>query len=582
MTLKSLVTLLEKRKLDIQLKLQEASGIYTARSTSHFSGTTSDSTPSAEDRLRLFALENERLRAFLKSLKDQSEEELTLINSALIELGNGNQDNRKLTIEVDRLKEDKRVLEAKLAARELDKNSLNDQIAKFESLLQSERTRSSDLQSKMDQLKRDLENAQSTADQRRSSNDIEQLLKNKINILEKSVRDLKDEKEALKMDNMQLGFRITDLQGRSAQPIKLEVKTSEANHGQQGGSERKIIEAIDVVKEDMRNFNKTQKEILDKIREEKDQKSSSMSQEFNRNRNKQGIEFNAQRSWYRNNPHHADRDAMDPHLELSLNLPPDFDQFDPAKGSHLKKMKQVIKLLTERQTQSIKTLEEKTEKIKELKKANKELTRELDVLKAENRTLKADESKLDAQLRKLKDELEKLRVERDRGVETQAKLQKKVEKLERKIRELRESEQRIQSLEKQKELMLTVNNQRNEEIQSLLNELNDKQDALNHVVSRSQINPDVSQYDDSSSGLRSRYLKLKGYFRGLREAYFQLQNDYATLAAELEKEVKLRETILEDFLKRSDFFENKITEFREFPDRLIDVKRLIVSKRLDA
>jgi chromosome segregation ATPase len=268
-------------------------------------------------------------------------------------------------------------------------------------------------------------------------------------------------------------------------------------------------------------------------------------------------------------------------MELSLNLPPDFDQFDGGKGSHLKKMKQVIKLLTEKQTQSLRTLEEKTEKLKEMKKANKELTRELETLRADQRIHKGEEGKLDSQIRKLKEELEKVRVERDRGVEAQAKLQKKVEKLERKIKDLRDSEQRIQSLEKQKELIMTVNNQKQAEIQSLLNELNDKQDALNHAVSRSQINVDASVYDDSAAGLRARYLKLKRLFLGLRDAYLQLQDDFANVSAALDKEVKLRESILEDFLKRSDFFEQKISEFRDFHDRIIDVKGLIISKKLD-
>lgn len=576
MTLKSLATLLERRQTEIKLRLQEASGIYTAKAAPHGSSTSSSAiTLSAEDRLRLFALENERLRASLKALNEQTETELTLINSALLELSQGSEGMRRLTLEVERLKEEKRVLEAKLAAKDLDKSSLNDNVTRLEAMLQSERSRTSELQSRLDQMKRDLE----AAELRRGSADIEQLLKQKIAQLERTAKDLKDERDALKADNLRMEFRIKDLKGAAESPIKLEVKTVEGL-GNPDLTERKIIEAIGSVKEEMRNFNRTQKEVLDRIREDKDRRSPALSQEYQAGRGRH-MDFSGQRSWARHNAPGGERETLDPHLELSLNLPPDFD-LDGGKGANLKKMKQVIKLLTERFNQSQKTVEEKTAKLKELKKANKELMREVDGLKGDQRTMKAEEAKLDAQVRKLKDELDRLKAERDRGLETQTGLQKKVDKLEKKVRELKESEQKIQSLEKQKEMMLTNNRERDAEIQSLRNALNDKQDALNHVMSYSQLNPDASQFDDSAAGLRARYLKLKRLFLGLREAYFRLQDDYATLSAALEKEVKQRDAILEDFLKRSDFFEQKISEFRDFHDRILDVKRLIVSKHLDS
>lgn len=573
MTLKSLATLLERRQTEIKLRLQEASGIYTAKAAPQGTSSSSSVTLSAEDRLRLFALENERLRASLKALNEQTETELTLINSALLELSQGSDATRRLTAEVERLKEEKRVLEAKLAAKDLDRSSLNDNVTRLEAMLQGERGRSAELQGRLDQLKRDLE----AAELRRGSADIEQLLKQKIAQLERAAKDLKEERDALKADNLRLEYRIKDLRGAAESPIKLEVRTAEGL-GNPDATERKIIDAIGSVKEEMRNFNRTQKEVLDRIREDKERRSPAMSQEYQAGRGRH-MEFSGQRSWGRHNAG-GERETLDPHLELSLNLPPDFD-LDGGKGANLKKMKQVIKLLTERFNQSQKTVEEKTAKLKELKKANKELAREVEGLKGDQRTTKAEEAKLDAQVRRLKDELDRMRAERDRGLETQAGLQKKVEKLEKKVRELKESEQRIQSLEKQKEMMLTNNRERDAEIQSLRNALNDKQDALNHVMSYSQLNPEMSQMDDSAGGLRARYLKLKRLFLGLREAYFRLQDDYATLAAAVEKEVKQREAILEDFLKRSDFFEQKISEFRDFHDRILDVKRLIVSKRLD-
>lgn len=584
MTIKSLIVLLEKRRSDIQLKFQETSGIYSAKtSTSHGSAQPIGLNISVDDRLRLFALENERLRALLKSINEQTETELQVINSALLELNQGNDATLRLQSEIDRLREERRVLDAKLASKELDRNGLLDQIAKFESVLKSEKSRSSELQSKVDSLRRELESAQAGAEAKRQSPEIDLLFRQRIQQLEKTIKELQEERSMLKMDNLQMGLKVGELQARQgANPMRLEVRTAEQQQAGNDGAERKIIEAIDTVKSELMNFNRTQKQVLEKINEEKKEKHMAGSQEPMRYRPGHHGEANVQRSVYRNFPQNFERDNFDPHLDLSLNLPADFDQYGEQPASNYKKLKQIVKLLTEKQSQNTRLLEEKTEKVKELKKANKELTREVDGLQTEAKGLKAEAAKHEGQLRKAREEADRLKAERERLGEEKTKLQKKFDKLERKMEEMRDSEHKIQSLEKQKELMMTVNNQRNAEIQSLLNELNDKQDALNQAVSRSQLNVDASQMEaDTGAGMRSKYNKLKRLFLGLRDAYFQLQDEYGQLAAELDKEVKLRESILEDFLKRSDFFEQKITEFRDFHDRIIDVKRLIVSKKLD-
>jgi len=574
MTLKNLATLLERRKNDIQRRLDEVSGIYSTKSVTSGSMSSSAMSLSTEDRLRLFALENERLRQSLKSLNEQIENELSLINSALLELNQGNDDNRRLTLELERIKELNRILEAQLVGKELEHTTLNHTVTRLEEMLNKEKARNSDLQIRVDYLNKELDSTKT----QRASGDMDQLYKQKIAQLERSLKELKDEKDALKTENMRLEFRLQDLSRATETPIKLDLKKNETfNNGDV--SEKKIIDAIGIVRDEMRNFTKAQHEVLEKIKDDKERRSPALSQEFDAGHGRH-INFSGQRSWGKHHAQHGEREPIDPHLDLSLNLPAEYD-FDGTKGSDLKKMKQVIKMLKEKFDQSQKTLDEKTAKLKELKKENKEMVRELDVLKSDQRIHKADESKLEDKLKKTKDELDRIRNERDRALESQTALQKKLDKQEKKMRDLKETEQKIQSLEKQKEMMLLTNRDRDVEIQSLKNALHDKDNALNQVMSMSQLNPEASQYDDSATGLRTKYLKLKRLFLGLREAYFRLQDEYTALAAAVEKEVKMRESILEDFLKRSDFFEEKIGEFRDFPDQILNVKRLIINKQVN-
>lgn len=582
MTVKSLIALLEKRKSDIQLKFQETSGIYSAKSSSTGSQNIGPAmTLSVDDRLRLFALENERLRALLKTINEQTEVELQVINSALLELNQSTGSVPQLQTENQRLKEEIRILEAKLNSRDLERNSLNDQMSRLESLLSSEKLKNNDLQARIDSLKRELDSAQG----RKDTGEVELLFRQRIQQLEKMNKELTEQLAKLKIENGQLGLKVTELQTKSplATPLKLELRQPDPIVVNNEVSERKIIEAInDTVKNELLNFGKSQKQLIEKMNEDKDRRRANGSQDPLRHKQNPYLEPHLQRSVYRNFPQTMERNDLDPHLDLSLNLQPDFDPVSDQPAANYKKLKQIVKLLTEKQQQSAKTLEEKIQKLKELKKANKELTAQNTTLEIDNKNLKNEAAKHDSHLRKAKEEADKLRSERDRLAEEKAKLQKKIDKLERKIDEMRDAENKIQSLEKQKELMMQVNNQRNAEVQSLLNELNEKQDALNHAVSRSQINMEGSQFDaETSPQFRAKYMKLKRLFLGLRDAYFQLQDEYAQLSVELEKEVKLRESILNDFLKRSDFFEQKITEFRDFHDRIIDVKRLIVSKKLD-
>lgn len=586
MTVKSLISLLEKRKSDIQLKFQETSGIYSAKTSN--SNTTSGGptiTLSVDDRLRLFALENERLRALLKTINEQTDIELQVINSALLELNQSNASTPQLQSEIQRLREEIRILEAKLSSKDLERNSLVEQVSRLESLLSSEKLKNTDFQSRIDALKRELEAAQISAQGRKDTGEVELLFKQRIQQLEKANKELTEQLGKLKIENGQLGLRVTELQTKASltAPLKLEVRQPDPIVVNNEVSERKIIEAInDTVKNELLNFGKSQKQLIERMNEDKERRRANGSQDPVRSRQNPYLEPHLQRSVYRNFPQTMERNDLDPHLDLSLNLQPDFDTTGDQPAANYKKLKQIVKLLTDKQQQSAKTLEEKIEKLKELKKANKELNAQNTTLEIDNKNLKNEASKHDSHLKRAREEADKLRAERDRLAEEKAKLQKKIDKLERKIDEMRDAENKIQSLEKQKELMLTVNNQRNAEIQSLLNELNDKQDALNHAVSRSQINMEGSQYDaETSPQFRSKYMKLKRLFLGLRDAYFQLQDEYAQLSVELEKEIKLRESILDDFLKRSDFFEEKITEFRDFHDRIIDVKRLIVSKKLD-
>lgn len=387
MTVKSLITLLEKRKSDIQLKFQETSGIYSAKTTSTgVSSATPGLTLSTDDRLRLFALENERLRALLKSINEQTDTELQVINSALLELSQTSDSQRKYLAEIERLKEERRVLEAKLQTKDMDRSSLLDQIAKFETILASEKARGSELQSKIDSLKRELDTAQSNLEARRQTGEIDLLFRQRIQQLEKTVKDSVEERASLKAENAQLRMQIADLAARASlsAPLKLEVRPSEISVPRAEPAERKIIEAIDTVKNELANFQRTQKQVLEKI-EDSDRKHLAASQDHPRFKTAHHIDVNAQRSLYRNFPQAFERDNFDPHVDLSLNMPPDYEGFDAGQNIHIKKLKQVVKLLTDKQSQNLKTIEEKTEKLKELKKANKDLTREVETLRADNK-----------------------------------------------------------------------------------------------------------------------------------------------------------------------------------------------------
>lgn len=581
MSIQNLVTHLEKKKAEIQNKIQETSGIYKAKVNVQFSSSTlpnvQNTNLNSEDRLRLFALENERLRALLKTINDQSEVELKLINAALLELEKSNNlMSKRSEADIEKYREEIRVLNNNLRMKNDEQAKMQEQMKQFELLLNQEKSKTSEQKDKYKKLKLDLADAKASNEFKRNNSDIDVLLRNKIQLLEKSLKDLQDEKMLMKLENQQLSFRLKELNSDNSKGRTVEhIQYVPSNPGYHDDKNKQIFEELSTVKEEIMNFNKTQKRLLETIKEETDKKHGSV--ENGKGRVSHQLDINFQKSLYRNFPN-GNVDRGDQHIDLSLNLPPDFDNFESNQTTHYSKLKQIVKLLTEKQSQTQNNLESKLEKIKELKKTNKQFIKENEILQKEVRDLQKGQVSNLAQVKKVSDEVEKLKYERNNLNETNHKLSQKVEKHKTKIEELKESERKLFSLEKQNELMLSVNNKKNQEINSLLNELNEKQEVLNQVVSKSQMNYDTSNSEAEGLNLKSKYIKLKQLFVELREAYFQLHDDYSQIEIELEKEIKLRQNILEDFLKRSDFFEGKIAEFRDFQDRLIETKRLIVNR----
>ena len=583
MSVQNLIKFLEKRMSEIQNKFQETSGIYKTKSVpfDHSNRPSTVSNLSTEDRLRLFALENERLRGLLKSINEETEIELQLINSALLELSK-EQENaiKRQNSESEKWKDDIKILEATLRFKTQEIFGIMDQLKRVETLLESEQLKSREWQNKAENLQRELTNTNGTNDSRKGNSDIENLYKNRIQKLEKILADLQNEKSQLKMENVQFGITHAEILTR------LNKSTTKDSFDQQNARKteeksQQLFEELNTVKEEMKNFSRTQKQVLDLIKEENGQKKEGGLMEPSRVKSTHQLDINFQKSLYRNFPQNYGKDNNDPYVELSLNLPADFDNYENQQTSHYKKLKQVVKMLTEKQTQQFKNLEQKSEKVKELKKSNKNLEKELKSEQETNRALQEKFFKNEGFLKKQTEEIDKLKVEKSQLSENTQKLQKKVLKLEKVNLELKDSEQQVIALEKQKELMMNVNNQRNQDIHSLLNELNEKQDVLNQVVSRSQIHAEGSHIEnDSNSALRNKYLKLKQFFISLREAYFQLQDEHSQVKVELEKEIRLREAILEDFLKRSDFFEARVEEFRDFHDRILEIKKSVINKQM--
>jgi chromosome segregation ATPase len=260
----------------------------------------------------------------------------------------------------------------------------------------------------------------------------------------------------------------------------------------------------------------------------------------------------------------------DLHFDLSLNIPPDVEQFEHENLGHFNKLKNVVRDLNEKQYQHIKNLELKNEKIQDLKKASKKLKKDIEELQKENSNLKQSVIIAESKFMRQEEDVNRLHQEkkilRNEFDEAKDKLSKTEDKLER-LNKLQRENKRI---EKENEYFQKISDQKSVEIETLLRNIREKDELVRQVVAKSQHLQDSNPQDDQSIVLQENNKKLKKFLKRIQDDFFRLEEENNALREAVEREIELREQIVEEVSERTIAFEGKIELFEEFQKNLDD------------
>jgi chromosome segregation ATPase len=289
---------------------------------------------------------------------------------------------------------------------------------------------------------------------------------------------------------------------------------------------------------------------------------------------------NHYKSVYKNFARIDENQEPELYFDLSLNIPPDVDQFEHENLGHFNKLKHVVRDLNEKQQQHLKNLELKNGKIKELKKANKGLNKEIEDLQKDNNIFKQSAVNAENKTKRFEEEINKYqqekRILRNDVDEYKEKLSKADDKLEKMNKLQRENKK----IEKEHEYFQRLNEEKSIEIEGLLRSLKERDEIMRQMASQNQyIQESMAQEDHSTSALFSKNSKLKKLLKRLQEDFFKLENENNTLKEAMEREISLREQMVEDFYQKAGFFESKIEIFGDFQKNLEDFKNYFANAR---
>jgi chromosome segregation ATPase len=288
---------------------------------------------------------------------------------------------------------------------------------------------------------------------------------------------------------------------------------------------------------------------------------------------------NNYRSVYKNFARIDETEEADLHFDLSLNIPPDVEQFEHENLGHFNKLKNVVRDLNEKQHQHIKNLELKNDKIQDLKKSNKSLKKDIEELQKENTNLKQTVMISETKFKRQEEDISRLQQEkkilRNDLDEAKDKLQKTEDKLD-KLNKLQRENKRI---EKENEYFQKMSDQKSVEIETLLRNLREKDEIVRQVVAKSQYMHDSNPQDDQSGILQASNKKLKKFLKRMQEDFFRLEEENNALREAIEREIELREQIVEEFSEKSIAFEGKVELFEEFQKNLDDFRNYFSNLR---
>lgn len=281
---------------------------------------------------------------------------------------------------------------------------------------------------------------------------------------------------------------------------------------------------------------------------------------------------NNYRSVYKNFARIDETEEADLHFDLSLNIPPDVEQFEHENLGHFNKLKNVVRDLNEKQHQHIKNLELKNDKIQDLKKTNKSLKKEIEELQKENTSLKQAVMISETKFKRQEEEISRVQQEkkilRNDLDEAKDKLSKTEEKLD-KLNKLQRENKRI---EKENEYFQKISDQKSMEIETLLRNLREKDEIVRQVVAKSQFLQDINPQEEQSGILQASNKKLKKFLKRMQEDFFRLEEENTALREAIEREIELREQIVEEFSEKAVAFEGKVELFEEFQKNLDDFR----------
>jgi len=284
------------------------------------------------------------------------------------------------------------------------------------------------------------------------------------------------------------------------------------------------------------------------------------------------VRGNNYRSVYKNFARIDETEEPDLHFDLSLNIPPDVEQFEHENLGHFNKLKNVVRDLNEKQHQHIKNLELKNDKIQDLKKTNKALKREIEDLQKEITGMKQATLISETKFKRQEEEIGRLQQEKKILRNDLDEAKDKITKTEEKIDKLNKVQRENKRIEKENDYFQKISDQKSVEIETLLRSLREKDEIVRQVVAKSQFMQEITPPEDQSGVLQASNKKLKKFLKRMQEDFFRLEEENTALREAIEREIELREQIVEEFSEKTVAFEGKIELFEEFQKNLDDFR----------